>query len=463
MWKSLAATGFAGAFLAMAVTPSAAIDEQFALTGVISLPDAQTLSSFDISFVDPQAHALGIAASRVVGSGGPFGTVIIVNTDEDVVTAELRASPPFVGNCTFNKPAPQPSINGPNGVIIITKGRNTEVWAADGPVFSTPCMATTPLATPSTVKVLDLNSGATIAVIPTGTGAGTKTPGIRRADELCYNPRSHVVLVANNDPLDSFITFIDAGTFNVIERIRFDGTDPNGDNILANGIEQCVFNPRDGKFYLAFPATGTAAASKPGVIVRISAAAPFKVEKVIADFSKAPWNTTACTGSAGMAAGPAGQLALSCGLIINDNGAIVAYFPSEGNSDEMWYNSGNNHYYLAVSTCKQTVTTTACLGVIDAGPPPSADTVAGTAPGSHSVAADLRTNQVFVPIRGNVEVPIPPPPAPPPALGKLCSTGKDVFGNAGSDALGCIAIYAAPSDQDDHAVRTHNWGRRDNQ
>jgi hypothetical protein len=454
MWKSLTATGFAGAFLAMAVTQSAAIDEQFALTGVISLPDAQTLSSFDISFVDPQAHALGIAASRVVGSGGPFGTVIIVNTDEDVVTQELHASPPFVGNCTFGKPAPQPSINGPNGVILIAQGGNTEVWAADGPVFSTPCNAATALATPSTVKVLDLNSGATIAVIPTGTGAGTKTPGIRRADELCYNPRSHVVLVANNDPLDSFITFIDAGTFQVIQRTRFDGTDPNGLNILANGIEQCVFNPRDGDFYLAIPATGTAAASKPGVIVRFSAKAPFTA-KVIADFSKAPLNTTACTGSAGMAVGPAGQLGLSCGLIINDNGAIVAYFPSEGNSDEMWYNSGNNHYFLAVSTCKQTVTTTGCLGVIDAGPPPSADTVAGTAPGSHSVAADLRTNQVFVPIRGNAEV------APPGPFGAVCSKGKDVFGLAGSDALGCIAIYTAPSDEDDVAVRTHHWGRRD--
>jgi hypothetical protein len=454
MWKNLTATGFAGACLAMAMTPSLAVDEQFALTGIIQMPDAQELFSFDISFVNPQVNALAIAASRVAGSGGPFGTVIIVNPRENVVTAELQASPPFVGNCT-PPPLPRGNFSGPNGVIIVAKGGgNAHVWAADGPVFSTPCMATTPLATPSTVKVLDLNSGATIAVIPTGTGVGTKTPGIRRADELCYSPKSKVVLVANDDPLDNFITFIDEDTFGVIERIRFDGTDPNGDNILANGIEQCVFNPRDGKFYLTIPATGTAAASKPGVIVRISGKAPFKVEKVIADFSKAPLNTTGCTGSSGMAAGPAGQLGLSCGLIINDNGAIVANFPSEGNSDEMWYNTGNNHYFLAVSTCKQTVTTTGCLGVIDAGPPPSADTVAGTAPGSHSVAVDARSNQVFVPIRGNTGQ------APGP-LGTTCSKGKDVFGLAGSDALGCIAIYGAPSDQDDHAVRTHRAGRRD--
>jgi hypothetical protein len=437
MWKNLTATGLAGALVAFAMTPALAVDEQFAPTRIVQLPDAQELFSFDISFVDPKTHTLAIASSRVIGSGGPFGTVIIVNTNRNLVTKELRASPPFVGNCT-PPPLPRGTWSGPNGVIVIEKGRNADVWAADGPVFSTPCIATSPLATPSTVKVLDLHTGATKAVIPTGTGVGTKTPGIRRADELCYNPRSDVVLVANDDPLDNFITFIGEDSYKVIQRIRFDGTDPNGANILANGIEQCVFNPRDGKFYLNIPNTGPTSlkAPLPGVTVRISGQAPFKVEKVIADFSKAPLNTTGCTGSTGLAVGPDGQLALSCGLIINDNGGIVASFPSEGGADELWYNPGNNHYFLAD-------TGTTLLGVIDAGPPPSADFAPSTAPGSHSVAADPHRNQVYVPIRGNQGQAAGP-------LGTLCSKVKEGFGNAGSDALGCIAIYTAPRDADDH-------------
>jgi hypothetical protein len=454
MWKNLTATGFAGAVLAMAMTPSLAVDEKFALTGIVQLPGLQELYSFDISFVNPQANALAIAASRVVGSGGNFGTIIIINPSENVVSAELQASPPFVGNCN---PSPAVRVNwsGPNGVLIIAKeGNNAQVWAGDGPVFATPCISTTALVTPSTVKVLDLNSGATIAVIPTGTGVGTKTPGIRRADELCYNPKSKVVLIANDDPADNFITFIDAETFGVIQRIRFDGTDSNGDNILANGIEQCAYNPRDGNFYINIPNTGAVTLPAPlnGMTLRISGKAPFKVEKVIADFSKAPWSTTGCTGATGIAIGPAGQIGLSCGLIINDNGAIVANFPSEGNSDEMWYNSGNNSYFLANSTCKQTVTTTGCLGIIDAGPAPSADVAAGTATGSHSVAVDARSNQVFVPITGNTGQAVPSGRA-------TCSKGTDVFGLAGSDALGCIAIYGAPADADD--VRTYRRGRRD--
>jgi hypothetical protein len=131
-------------------------------------------------------------------------------------------------------------------------------------------------------------------------------------------------------------------------------------------------------------------------------------------------------------------------------GDIIAYFGTSGGADEIWYNPGDNHYFFANSTCRQTITTTGstgCLGVVDAGTrksAPSADPVAGTAPGSHSVAADASRNQVYVPIRGNDGIASPGP------FGMLCSTAKDVQGIAGSDALGCIGVYTAPSDKDDH-------------
>jgi hypothetical protein len=43
-----------------------------------------------------------------------------------------------------------------------------------------------------------------------------------------------------------------------------------------------------------------------------------------------------------------------------------------------------------------------------------------------------------VPIRGNNGT------TPPSTTGTICSSVKDIFGNTGSDALGCIAIYTAP-------------------
>jgi hypothetical protein len=443
MWKSLTATGFAGALLAMAVTPSGA-DELFIPYQPVSLPNNGVLAAFDISFVKPKLRTLAVAASRVVDTRGPFGTVIIVNTDDNIVTKELIPNPPFAGACSF--PA-RNTVTGPNGVIVIKTGLDAEVWAADGPVLTAAgkahiCSVTTgtppipvaaDIASPSTVKVLDLNSGGTKAVISTG--------GTGRADELCYDSQSRVVLVANDQPFDNFITFIDADTYQVIQQIKFNGTDPNGDNILANGIEQCIFNKKDGNFYINIPSTGPSTSPLPGVTLRISGTAPYQVQAIVADFSKAPWNTTGCTGGTGIALGPDDQLANSCGLIISFNtGAIIANFPAAGKADEMWFNPGDGHYFLADST-------PALLGVIDSGKnsgkktkKPRVDLSTTTAVGSHSVAADKETNLVYVPIRGNLAV---------AGSGAVCKTATDSFGNAGSNDSGCIMSYVAPSDGDD--------------
>jgi hypothetical protein len=439
MWKNLTATGFAGALLAaMAVTPSSA-QEDFIPYQPVQLPDAGILEAFDISFVNPALRTYALAASRVVDSRGPFATVVIVDTDLNLVTKELIPDPPFAGACSF--PA-RNTVTGPNGVFIIKSGINAEVWAGDGSVLTAAgkthiCTVTTgtpptpvagDIATPSSVKVLDLNTGATKAVINTG--------GNGRTDEGCYDSKSRVVLIANDQPFDNFITFINADTYQVIQKIKFDGTDPNGDKILANGIEQCVFNPKDGNFYINIPNTGAAtlATPLPGLTLRISGKAPYHVEKIVADYSKAPWKTTGCAGGSGIALGPDNQLANSCGVIINfETGAVIANFESEGGADEIWFNPGDGHYFFADST-------PALLGVVDAGPPPSADLEAVTAVGSHSVAADSVTNEVYVPIRGNNAV---------ANSGAVCSKATDVFGNAGSDALGCILTYIAPRDSDD--------------
>jgi len=118
MWKNLTATGLAGALIAIATTPLLA-DEQFAPTAVVQLPLAETLSSFDISFVENGSHTLAVAASRVTGSGGNPGEIIIVNTDRNLVTKELQANAWFVGGCSFPG---RNTISGPNGVIVIEKG-----------------------------------------------------------------------------------------------------------------------------------------------------------------------------------------------------------------------------------------------------------------------------------------------------------------------------------------------------
>jgi hypothetical protein len=114
-----------------------------------------------------------------------------------------------------------------------------EIWVGDGPIYTKTCDSTSGLVHSSSVKVLDF-AGTIKQTIYTG--------GKARADELCYNPFTNVVLMANDEPVDNFITFISTETYEVLGTIKFDGTDNKGNNILANGIEQCAFNPRESQY-----------------------------------------------------------------------------------------------------------------------------------------------------------------------------------------------------------------------
>ncbi len=131
-------------------------------------------------------------------------------------------------------------------------------------------------------------------------------------------------------PSDNFLTFISTETHKVLGKITFDGNDPRGDKILANGIEQCQWNPRDEKFYLAIPDIG----GSNGAVLVISTSAPFHVEKVF----KIP-TTTGCAGPTGLAISPNHQIQFGCGgtnaLIIDDrSGIIIKTELTEGGADE---------------------------------------------------------------------------------------------------------------------------------
>ena len=130
------------------------------------------------------------------------------------------------------------------------------VWATDSPTSGN--------SGTSTMKVMDLVSGVTVKVL--------NTLGVRRADELCFvtlpsgapDPANPYVMVANDDPLDNYLTIWRWDNFAFVEKISLAGYDPlaapyntadGGTHNAANGIEQCKFNPRNKSFYLAVPAT----------------------------------------------------------------------------------------------------------------------------------------------------------------------------------------------------------------
>src|SRR4029077_2594766 len=146
----------------------------------------------------------------------------------------------------------------------------------------------------------------------------------------------------------------------------------------------------------------------------------------------------------GLAIGPQGEIVLGCSnggtmqvgtppvtvtvavgqgsVIINErNGDLVRSLDGLNGNDEVWYNPGNNHYFLAGSNhILPTTPPTAApiLGVVDQKPDTIGEDVSpATAAGSHSVAVDPVFTQVYVP--GNQ------------AATTLCGGSKN----------GCIAIF----------------------
>jgi hypothetical protein len=429
-----------GAFVSCLLAVAArSAEETYTLKTIVPIPGG--LTSFDIAFVDANINTF-VLADRTNKA------IDVVNTNANKVIHQRTANPPFVG--IVASPA---NASGPNGVIIVDQ---REIWATDGPVISnctpspTGLRCTGSVTTPSSIKVIDLKTGKMIANIPNG--------GVRRADELCEDVKHEIVLAANDDALDNFLTFINTETYSILAKVKLDGSDPNGkitltgtlpsgkpaaasDKVAADGIEQCKFNPRTGFYYLAIPATlvthsdGTSEAG-PGVVLKISRNAPFKVVETITIPT-----STGCTGPQGLAIGPRHEIQLGCGapstnsLIIDDRSGptatIIATQAGEGGADEVWYNPGDNSFFIARSGAGK-------LGVWDAGGNeaaiPQADADVTTAIGSHVVAADMLRNQIYVPIRSTAF------PATPATVSTLCSS------KGGDDAAGCIAVFTAAND-----------------
>lgn len=390
------ATYFAMAVL-LAAPCVAAADEVFKVKTTINIP-GNPLASFDISWVDPSLHAYFLADRS-------NKSIDVIDTETKTVTHQF---PGFVGFAGSNNTA------GPDGVLTLDNRGQTEIWAGDGN---------------STIKVIDYPSGTVTHTISTG--------GSNRADELCYDPADHLITMANDADSPPFISFIPTqgpNAYKVVKQIKFDGLSGNGPN-ATNGIEQCLWNQRVGLIYLNVPeVNGPGNDTADGNVVVIdprSMAIVGKFDIPVAD----------CAGPQGIAIGPAPQILLGCNApsipsgirnaaIINENtGNIRKVLIDEGGADEVWYNPGDGHYFLADGSHRPDEQ----FAIVDSSGNKQDQTVviAATAGAgsAHSVAADPLENEVYFPIPNN-------------AGSTICPT-----------ANGCIAVFKANHDDDRVFVR----------
>jgi len=411
-------------------------DEVFKATTAIQVGTTPFVS-FDISWVDSTLHRYFLADRS-------HKSIDVVNPSDNSIT--LFPNPGYAGAIPGNN-----DVSGPDGVL--TANNHTELWVGDSP---------------GRVWVLDSSNGAIktpaqgVPANPILVNADPITHAnlsTTRADELCYDPHNHVIMIASPAETPPFVTFIDTTSHTVISKLNFDGT--NGTPNATGGLEQCQWSPKTGKLYQNVPVDGAG----PGGAVVVIDGKTMKVENIF------PVPPEACELPQGMTIGPSNQILLGCAgvspnghsniAIINANsGAILASLPDIGGADQVWFNEGDGHYFIpgCNAACRANPgSQLEQLGVVDANGfrldqsvpiPANAGT---TGRRVHSVAADDATNQVYVPIpaiTGTFSTP------------SICSSATHNVGSP-SDATGCIAVFTAT--HDDRSRVAHERDRDDHQ
>jgi hypothetical protein len=389
-------------------------DEQLVLKTTIDV-GGNGLGAFDISFVDPKIE-LYILADRTNGS------IDLVDSADATFLGRIGSVCPtgnpaphfcFQGVVLVNGVANN-SLSGPDGDIIVD---HKEIWAGDGD---------------SRVKVIDIASNSFVTTISTG--------GKFRVDEMAYDPRDHILAAANNADAPPFVTLFDTNKKSIITQITFDGTN-NTPPATDTGIEQPQWSRRTGLFYVSVPdfTTDSSGAGVGGVSVIDPS-----TNTVVGTFLVKNCNP------AGLAVGPHNEALIGCSgnfgspkktqsLIIditstdftNVDGAVVATVRI-GGSDEVWYDPGTQHYFLAARNNLTGGNPDPILGSIDA-KTHQLDPSVSSSLTAHSVAADKNSHLVFLPIG------IPTAGTSDPT--NICPT------------TGCIAVYNARGEHSDKSDR----------
>lgn len=323
--------------------------------------------SVDISWFDPATEKSYLADRN--------------NGGVDVFDAKKEVAVGFAGGFVGIQPTSATVANnsGPNGILVVNNGNIHQLWSGDG----VHCTGTTTVTCTGTSQVLvhqlDKNglpkSNAPFVSVDVG--------GQRRADELAYDPDDQLIVIANDDDLDLFLTFIrvsnTASNIKVVKKLSL----PEADGC---GIEQPVYDGKSNRFYLAVPCT-----SKPDKFGKIHENGAIYVINPKTQEVEKVYDTVG-TGNAagvpcfphGLALGPRQNLLLGCSgdgdtgtqmisiIMKATTGEVLKTFNQLGGSDEVYYNQGDNKYFLAMSSWTASGKTgtgnpTPSLGIIDAG------------------------------------------------------------------------------------------------
>jgi hypothetical protein len=324
-------------------------------------------TSFDISFADPVT-----------------GNIFIADRSNAGVDIFSGSSLTFLGRATgFTGQQATTSTSGPDGVLTVTTGGVTTLYAGDGNSSLRVYNATNPAA-PSFVS-------------------SSFTGGHFRVDEMAYSPVSHQVLAANNADSPAFGNLFSTtnGAPPVslqVSPITIPGQPASG------GMEQPAWNPKTGTFFVSIPVL-TSISNDPGGIAEISTAG-----QVLRTISFASLGISSCS-PAGLAVGGSGNIMVGCGnggtqtIVLNPTsnggaGSIVRTFNQISGTDELWYDPTTEAFYVTgINASSNRV-----FDIITDDPNGGFITQSVNLPtngNAHSITVDPLNGYVFVPLPGS--------------------------------------------------------------
>ena len=334
------------------------------IIGAIPVPGG--VGAVDILWVDQQRGRLYVA-DRTKAS---------VHILDAVHSSYVDRIPGFVGATGVDG-----GRGGPNGVVVTP---DNILWVGDGN---------------SLLREVDLNVNPP-RITHTISLGNPVVDG--RADELAYDPFERIVLVGNDVSKPPKVTFVSADTFSILGKIDF----PD-----AEGMEQPIWDTQLHRFLITVPAA-------PAYVAVID---PIK-RKVTKKYF-----VPGCSGGVnGLILGPSQRLLVSActnAYIMNAiNGHIISNITQVGGGDEVWYNAGDNRYY--VTSADRTAGLGTSLGVIDGETSTWLQNV--PAPNVRNVAAYEGNNHIFVGVNA-------------PAAGVTDATTCSRLGLVGT---GCIVVFS---------------------
>jgi WD40 repeat protein len=318
-------------------------------------------SSFDISFADPVT-----------------GNIFIADRSNASVDIFSGSSLTFLGRATgFTGQQATTSLSGADGVLTVTSGGVTTLYAGNGD---------------STLRVYNATNPAAPTFV-----AAISTGGAFRVDEMAYSPLTHQVLAANNADAPAYATLFSTvlGHPPVAVSVGPITVPITQGGIALGGMEQSAWNPTTNTFFVSIPAL--AGANNPGGVSQINTAGT-----VLNTIDFGTLGIASCSPT-GLAVGGGGNMLVGCGnvgtqaILLRPNGTIITTIHGLGGTDELWYDPTTKRFYV---TGNNGTNTSRFFDVVDENGNVLQTVNLPATTSAHSITVDPLTGNVFVALAG---------------------------------------------------------------